>query len=81
MIHVTIDGEKFGQIDPEELTIDDQIALEDARGAKALIAWLTQHAGTTDEQAATIGKMKLRKVKELSQAIGDAITAALELPN
>lgn len=81
MIHVTIDGEKLGQIDPEELTIDDQLELESARGARSIIAWLKAHAGTTDEQAAVIGKMKLRKVKDLSQAIGDAITAALELPN
>ena len=81
MIHIEIDGQKLGTIDPEELTIDDQIALEQARGAIKTIAWLKQHAGTTDEQAAAIGKMKLRKIKELNVAIGEAISAALELPN
>lgn len=81
MISITIDGQTLGQIDPEELTIDDQIELEQARGAVRTVAWLKAHAGTTDEQAAMIGKLKLRKIKELNTAIGEAIMAALELPN
>jgi hypothetical protein len=81
MIHIEVDGQKLGTIDPEELTIDDQIALEQARGAIKTIAWLKAHAGTTDEQAAAIGRLKLRKIKELNTAIGEAISAALELPN
>jgi hypothetical protein len=81
MIHIDINGERLGTIDPEELTIDSQIELEQARGAKLLIAWLRKYAGTTDEQTAVIGKMKLRRIKDLNTSIGEAISASLDLPN
>jgi hypothetical protein len=81
MIKIEIDGVVFGNVDPDKLTIEDQIALEEARGAKALVEWMKTHAGTTDEQAAKLVKLPLRKVKELSSGIAEALVAALELPN
>ncbi len=81
MINIDIGDQLVGQIDPEELTIDAQIALEAGAWAKPLIAWLRKYAGTTDEQAAVIGKMPLRRIKELNTSIGKGISAALDLPN
>jgi len=81
MITIAIDGATYGQINPDELTIEDQIALEEARGAKGIVTWLKAHAGTTDEQAAKLVKLPLRKVRELYQGVADAIKAAVELPN
>ena len=81
MIKIEINGVQYGSVDPDTLTIEDQIELEEATGAKTLVAWLKAHAGTTDEQAAKLVKLPLRKVKELSKGIAEALIAALDLPN
>jgi len=56
MITVAIDGVTYGVVDPDTLTIEDQIELEESRGAKSLVAWMKAHAGTTDQQAGAAGE-------------------------
>lgn len=81
MIDIKVDEVLIGRIDPASITIGDQIELEEAKGAREVLAWLRAHAGTEAEAEAKLKKMPLRRIKELAQGVGDALIAAAELPN
>jgi hypothetical protein len=81
VIDINIDGVLIGRIDPAEVTIGDQIELEETRGAKGIVAWLKAHAAMSADAESTLRKMPLRKVKELGNGVSEALLAAVELPN
>jgi hypothetical protein len=81
MIDIKIDDVQIGLIDPAEITIGDQIELEDAKGAKNIITWLKAHAGMDAAAEAKLLKMPLRKIKLLAEGVGNALMEAAELPN
>jgi hypothetical protein len=81
MIDIKVDDVLIGRIDPADVTIGDQIELEEARGARDIVAWLKAHAAMGAEAEAKLLKMPLRKVKELGDGVSKALMAAVELPN
>ena len=81
MIDIRVDDILIGHIDPAELTIGDQIELENAKGARDIVAWLRIHAGMDKDAEAKLVKMPLRKIKELGDGVSQAMMAAVELPN
>jgi hypothetical protein len=81
VVNIEIDGVQIGKIDPDDITIGDQIELEEAKGAKQIVTWLRAHAGTDDAAVAKLVTMKLRKMRELATSVGEALLAAAELPN
>lgn len=81
MIDIQVDSTLIGRIDPADVTIGDQIELEEAKGARDILAWLKSHAAMSADAESTLKKMPLRKVKELGEGVSKALMAAVELPN
>lgn len=63
------------EIDVENLTIGDQMDLEQAQSATVICDWLVAHAGVTLEQ---LRPLKLKELKTLVEVIGQQLAAGLQ---
>lgn len=61
-------------IDVDELTIGDQMDLEEAKTAGDICRWLVQHAGV---DMAELRALKLRELRTLAETIGTQLRDAL----
>jgi hypothetical protein len=61
-------------IDVDNLTIGDQMDLEEATGAGDICRWLVAHAGV---EMADLRALKLRELKDLADAIGSQLKEGL----
>lgn len=77
MINILLDGQQIGAIDPDALTLGDQIDLEEARGVKDICAWLVAHAGA---DLPVLRKLPFAKLNELAEGVAAALKEAAEVP-
>lgn len=78
MIDIKCNGQVIGRLNPDELTVGDQIDLEEAVGASQIAKWLITHAGAKMED---IRPIPFPRLKELMNGLADALKEASELPN
>jgi len=78
VIDIKCNGKVIGHLNPDELTVGDQIDLEAAVGAKQIAEWLIAHAGSKMED---IRPIPFPKLKELMEGLAEALKVASELPN
>lgn len=62
------------QIDVDELTIGDQMDLEEAKTAGDICRWLVTHAGA---DMAELRALKLRELRTLAETIGQQLKDGL----
>jgi len=78
---IIIDGVRLGTIYPDQLTMGDQIDLEDATTIRAIVGWLEDHAGADYDTAMDVLRpLKLQEAVGLMMQIQEAIGKAISVP-
>lgn len=78
MIEIKVNGVVVGKIDPDTITIGDQIDLEATKGMTAMCDWLIAKAGC---DLKVLRAMPFRAISELAEGVKTALEAASSLPN
>jgi hypothetical protein len=78
IMELKVDGKVIGEVDPQALTIGDQLDLEDARTVRDVMYWLVDHAGADEEALEeTLRPLPLPEVLTIARGISEALGAAI----
>lgn len=78
LMDIKVNDQVIGTLDPAELTIGDELDLEDCRSLRDMMDWLCDHAeADEDTLEGVLRPLKLPEILNIRNGIAQAIGAAL----